>query len=156
MKNLLTLLVLAALACGAYFVYNSAAQERFLLSGTVTVANSMLKQAQAANNTCYIIVKNEADVPIAFKRVINPQFPLQFKITKADLLVGDITGKVKVEVEINNHGNVGVLKEGDIFGAAQGAFEPSSGGILVSADKRTGMPKFAGSTRGDFFRTAAR
>ncbi len=127
-----------------------------MLRGRVEVVPEMLKQAQAINNTCSIIVKNEADVPVAIKRVINPQFPMEFTITKADLLVGELIGDVKLEVQINDHGNLGVLKAGDIFGNAAGMFEPNTKDIVVMANQRTGMPKFADRSRGNFFRTAAR
>lgn len=156
MKNVFALLVLTVISAAAYAVYNGSSEEKFLLSGTVQVAGDLVKHAQVSNNTCSIIVKNEADVPVAFKRVINPQFPLDFTITKGDLLVGDILGNVKLEVEINSHGNLGILKPGDIIGAAEGAFAPSTKDIIVLADKKIGMPKFAPNTRGEFFRTAAR
>lgn len=156
MKNFCALLVLAVVCVSGYLFYTNTARQDFLLSGTVTVAENLVKQAQADNNTCSIIVKNEADVPIAIKRVINPAFPMDFTITKDDMLIGELTGNVKVEVEINGHGNLGVLKAGDIFGAAEGSFAQNTKGILVVADKRTGMPKFTSRSKGNFFRTAAR
>ena len=158
MKNIFALLILAAISAAGYYVYNSSVEERdpFLLSGIVDVSPELVKQAQMNNNTCSIIVKNEADVPVAFKRIINPQFPLQFTITKSDLLIGDIIGPVKLEVEINPHGTLGVLRPGDIIGSGDGSFEPYTKDILVLADKKIGMPKFVPNSKGDFFRTAAR
>ncbi|MGB2578648.1 hypothetical protein AAIR98_000567 [Elusimicrobium simillimum] len=156
MKNFITLIVLGALVFCAYSFYNKQEEDKFSLSGTVTVSDTrILKHAQAQNNTCSIIVKNEADVPVAIKRVINPTFPLEFKITPADMLVGEIEGNVKLDVQINSHGNLGVLKAGDIFGSANGMYANNSKDIVIDADKMTGKPKMA-STRGNFFRTAAR
>ena len=31
-----------------------------------------------------MIVKNEADVPVAIKRVVNPKFPLEFSMGEAE------------------------------------------------------------------------
>ncbi|MCL2887875.1 MAG: hypothetical protein FWF35_00975 [Elusimicrobia bacterium] len=155
MKNFFSLLVLGALVFCAYTYYNKTVENKFSLSGTVTVPERLLTVAQAQNNTCSIIVKNEADVPIAIQRVINPVFPLQFKIGSKDLLVGEVDGNVKLEVQINNHGNLGVLKTGDIFGSTAGTYALNSKDIVLNADKMTGKPQMV-STRGNFFRTAAR
>jgi len=155
MKNILALLVLCALAFLAYGYYNKTVEDKFLLTGTIVVPQKLLAEAQAQNNTCSIIVKNEADVPIAIKRVINPAFPMQFRVDSKDLLVGEVDGNVKLEVEINNHGSLGIIKAGDIFGSAAGEYALNSKGIVLNADKMTGKPQMV-SARGNFFRTAAR
>ncbi|ACC97819.1 hypothetical protein Emin_0257 [Elusimicrobium minutum Pei191] len=155
MKNFFTFIVLTALVFCAYTFYNKSEESKFTISGTVEVPQRLLKHAQAKNNTASIIIKNEADVPIAIKRIINPTFPLQFKVDTKDLLVGEVDGKVKIDVQINNHGNLGILKAGDIFGAAEGTYAMNSKNIIISADKMTGTPKMV-NTRGNFFRTAAR
>lgn len=156
MKKIIALAAIASIvAC--VFCYNRKINEgRFNISGTVQVPQRLLKMAQTDNNSCSIIVKNEADVPVAIKRVVNPKFPLEFRLGEENLLVPDIEGNLKLEVQINNHGNLGVLKEGDVFGATEGLLKPNSKNILVQADKMTGMPKVARSVRGNFFRTAAR
>jgi len=155
MKNFFALLILGALVFCAYTYYNKTVEDKFLLTGTVTVPQRLLANAQAQNNTCSIIVKNEADVPIAIKRIINPVFPLRFQIDSKDLLVGEVDGSVKLEVEINNHGSLGVIKTGDIFGSAGGQYALNSKGIFLTADKMTGKPQMI-PARGNFFRTAAR
>jgi len=156
MKNFFTLIILAALVFCAYSFYTKAAEpEKFALAGVIEVPERLEQYADAKNMTCSIIVKNQADVPIAIKRIINPQFPLNFKVDAKDLLVSAPEGSVKLEVQINNHGNLGILKAGDIFGSAEGVYEPNSKDILISANKMTGTPKMA-SARGDFFRTTAR
>ena len=116
----------------------------------------MAKVAEADNNSCAIIVKNAADVPVAIKRVVNPKFPLSFALGEEDLLAADVDGDLKLEVQINNHGKLGVIKEGEIFGAADDMIKPNTKDVLVQADKMTGMPKLARNVRGNFFRTAAR
>ena len=159
MKYFVPVFIILTLGFGAYLYHNSHATEeqKFVLSGRVEVVNRLLKNAQANNVACSIIAKNEADVPIAIKRVINPTFPLDFEITKEDLLIDSYDGKIKMEVQINSHGSLGVLKSGDIFGNGVQEYSSGSKDILVVADKMMGKPTLVGGrNKGNFFRTAAR
>ena len=131
-------------------------EKRFALSGTVTVPERLLELAQADNNSCAIIVKNEADVPIAIKRVVNPKFPLEFTLGEEDLLTGTVEGSLKMEVQINSHGQLGLIKQGDIFGAYETPLTPNAQNVVVAADKTLGRVQLAKSVKGNFFRTAAR
>ena len=119
MKYLVITFTFLVLAFGGYVISTTKADEGFTLSGRVDVAERLRKPAQADNVSCSIVVKNEADVPIAIKRIINPKFPMNFNIGKEDLLIDDVEGNIKLEVQINSHGNLGVLKSGDIFGESK-------------------------------------
>ena len=159
MKYFVTVFLLAVLCIGAYLYHNTVASEpqKFVLSGRVEVVNRLLKNAQENNVACSIIAKNEADVPIAIKRVINPTFPLDFEVTKEDLLIDSYDGKIKMEVQINSHGSLGVLKSGDIFGSGVQEYSSGSKDVLIVADKMIGKPTLTGGrNKGNFFRTAAR
>ncbi len=159
MKYFVTVFLLATLGFGIYFYNHTGvvASPKFVLAGHVEVVDRLLKNAQANNVTCSIIAKNEADVPIAIKRVINPTFPLDFEVTKDDLLIDSYDGKIKMEVQINSHGSLGVLKSGDIFGSGAQEYTSGSQDILIVADKMIGKPTLAGGrNKGNFFRTAAR
>ncbi len=156
MKKILTVIALASVCACVLCAARQVRQGRFNVTGTVTVPQRLARVAEADNNSCAIIVKNAADVPVAIKRVVNPKFPLEFKLGEDDLLAADVQGDLKLEVQINNHGKLGVIKEGDIFGSASKAIKPNAKDVLVQADKMTGMPKIARSARGNFFRTAAR
>lgn len=129
---------------------------RFNISGTVVVPERLARQAESANNSCAIIVKNAADVPVAIKRFVNPKFPLAFTMGEKDLLAESLDGSLKLEVQINNHGQLGLIKQGDIFGSAADEIKPTSKDILVQADKTMGPVRLARNVKGDFFRTAAR
>ena len=131
-------------------------EKRFAISGTVTVPERLVAMAQADNNSCAVIIKNEADVPVAIKRVVNPKFPLQFTLGEEDLLTGTVEGKLKMEVQINSHGQLGLIKQGDIFGACETMIEPNSQHVIVAADKTLGRVQLAKNAKGNFFRTAAR
>ena len=156
MKKLLTAVALASMAVCVLCAARKVNEGRFNVTGTVTVPERLAKVAEADNNSCAIIVKNAADVPVAIKRIVNPKFPLAFALGEEDLLALDVEGDLKLEVQINNHGKLGVIKEGDIFGSADTVIKPHAKDILVQADKMTGMPKLARNVRGNFFRTAAR
>lgn len=156
MKKILIIIALVSVTTCVFCAARKVREGRFNVTGTVTVPQRLAKVAEADNNSCAIIVKNAADVPVAIKRVVNPKFPLEFKLGEDDLLAATLEGDLKLEVQINNHGKLGVVKEGDIFGSASGAIKPNAKNILVQADKMTGMPKLARNTRGNFFRTAAR
>ncbi len=156
MKKLLTAVALASMAVCVLCAARKVNEGRFNVTGTVTVPERLAKVAEADNNSCAIIVKNAADVPVAIKRIVNPKFPLAFALGEEDLLALDVEGDLKLEVQINNHGKLGVIKEGDIFGSADTVIKPNAKDILVQADKMTGMPKLARNVRGNFFRTAAR
>ena len=48
-----------------------------------------------------------------------------------DLLAESLDGSLKLEVQINNHGQLGLIKQGDIFGSADTMIKPPSKDILV-------------------------
>lgn len=156
MKKILVVVALISLTAFVFCTARKVHEARFHITGTVQVPQRLTKVAEADNNSCAIIVKNAADVPVAIKRVVNPKFPLAFELGEDDLLASSVEGELKLEVQINSHGKLGVIKEGDIFGALENPIAPNSKDLLVQADKMTGMPKLARTSRGNFFRTAAR
>jgi hypothetical protein len=157
MKKIFALLVAIASVGVCYYCMHRPSQEaRFDLAGTVNVPQRLLQLAQADNNACAIIVKNEADVPVAIKRVVNPKFPLSFSLGEEDLLADSVSGNLKLEVQINSHGQLGIIKEGDVFGAVDGFVTANAKDVTVEADKTLGKVQLAKNVKCNFFRTAAR
>lgn len=157
MKKVFVLLLAAVSVGVCYYCMHRATQEaRFSVAGTINVPQRLLPLAQADNNACAIIVKNEADVPVAIKRVVNPKFPLSFTLGEEDLLAESVDGTLKLEVQINSHGQLGIIKEGDVFGAAGGSVTAHDKNIVVEADKTLGKVQLAKNVKGNFFKTAAR
>ena len=154
-KFFLAAAVISVIVC-AVCTTRTVSEKRFAISGTVTVPERLIEMAQADNNSCAIIVKNEADVPVAIKRVVNPKFPLEFTLGEEDLLTGTVEGNLKMEVQINSHGQLGLIKQGDIFGACEEMIAPNTQNVLVAADKTLGRVQLAKNVKGNFFRTAAR
>ena len=157
MRVFLLILTLTIAAWGAWTLNKEVPVEGFNLAGKVEVSPRLLKSAQANNVSCSIVVKNVADVPVAIKRLINPQFPLEFSLDNKDLLIEGYQGKLKMEVQINSHGKLGVLQSGDIFSEESKSCVSGQKDIVLIADKMMGKPTLAGNrNRGNFFRTAAR
>ena len=157
MRVFLIIITIAIAAWGTWTLNREVPVEGFNLAGKVEVAPRLLKSAQANNVSCSIVVKNEADVPVAIKRIINPQFPLEFSLDKSDLLIEGYQGKLKVEAQINSHGKLGVLQSGDIFSEENKTYVSGQKDIVIVADKMMGKPTLVGANkRGNFFRTAAR
>ena len=152
----LFLAVICAGFCYYYCKHLPAQEGRFNLAGTVTVPDRLLQLAQADNNSCSIIVKNEADVPVAIKRVVNPKFPLEFTMGEEDLLTESVGNELKLEVQINSHGQLGIIKEGDVFGSVDGFVTAHAKDVQVEAGKTLGKVQLARNVKGYFFRTAAR
>ena len=156
MKRIIFLLALVSIIVFGICWSRNVKESRFNISGRVEVPERLVRMAQADNNSLAIIVKNEADVPVAIKRVINPKFPLEFTLGEKDLLTESIEGDLKIEVQINNHGQLGVVKQGDIFGAAAEVVHSNDKEVVVQADKTMGRVQLARNVKGNFFRTAAR
>ncbi len=156
MKKILLAVATCSVIVCAVCNNRTVSDKRFNITGTVTVPERLAEMAQADNNSCAIIVKNEADVPVAIKRVVNPKFPLNFVLGEEDLLTGTVEGNLKMEVQINSHGQLGLIKQGDIFGAHEEMIQPNSKDVLVSADKTMGRVQLTHNVKGNFFRTAAR
>ena len=154
-KTVILAVILSLVVCG-YYWNRSVKEGRFNISGTVTVPERLVALAQADNNACAIIVKNAVDMPVAIKRIVDPKFPLEFAMGEEDLLTEHIDGELKLEVQINNHGQLGFIKQGDIFGASEEPIKPTSKNVVVQADKTLGRVQLARSAKGNFFRTAAR
>ena len=73
-----------------------------------------------------------------------------------DLLAKEVEGDLKLDVQLNNHGKLGVIKQGDIFGVAKNKVRATDKQVLIEADKTLGPVQLAHNVKGNFFRTAAR
>jgi hypothetical protein len=111
MRRALLPVLAALLVCGCW-------SREFRLSGSITVATHMLNRVPKTNVVLFIVAKNEGGVPVAVKRVVNPQFPVDYVLTGEDLIVPGSTpkGALTLEVEMNTHGNVGQPVKGDFWG----------------------------------------
>lgn len=159
MKKLIFLTLTVALGWLAVYIYPAITENVFGISGTVNISTRLKNYTKSPHLECFIIVKNMGDVPIAIKKVVNPSFPLDFNITKEDLMLeGSSKGPFKLEVQLNSHGNIGTLKSGDMFGKAAVPVVASEKKADITIDKMYGVPLMAKNTdKGKrIFSTAAR
>ena len=109
----------------------------FSLSGTVDIAPRLRERVPKTNAMLFVVAENEGGVPVAVRRIVNPQFPAAFKMGSEDLLVPAVRRleRLKIHVEMNMHGDVGRPQSGDLEGNAHGVSEPGAAGIKVTLDR---------------------
>jgi len=161
MKRLVLIAFSVSLIVIGYFCYPVILSSVFTVSGTIDITPRLSKMSEKPNNVCFIVAKNPGGVPVVIKRVVNPEFPLDFNITKKDLLIEDAwKDTMQVEVFINQHGQVGRLKAGDMFTEPYQIAKIFSPNVVITVDKMMGVPTLIGRRYSDksnwVFTTAAR
>ena len=129
-------LVLAALCFGAWrFGYPYALKYFFRVSGTVNVAPELLQGLPGANSMLFVVARNEGGVPVAVKKIISPVFPAKFELTSSNLIMPDLlTRRLYLDALLNTHGQLGVLRRGDLKGARQDRVNFVSKGLEITLD----------------------
>ena len=161
MKKILLAVILLSTAGVMLYKAASPSIQRvaFGISGEIGVSRRLLRNTKAPNTMCYLIVKNQGDVPVAIKRYVNPVFPLRYTITSKDLMLADAWKEpLKVEVQINSHGKVGELQAGDMFSNETRTVQVHATGVNMTVDKMLGVPTLmAGATpdKGNFIFTSS-
>lgn len=113
-------LLAAAVFLGWRFGYPAALKYFFRVSGTVVVAPGLLPSLPGANSMLFIVARNEGGVPVAVRKIINPVFPAKFEMTSSCLIMPDLlTRRIYLEALLNTHGQLGVLRRGDLRGSRQ-------------------------------------
>lgn len=110
---------LSVIAAG-YLAYPFALRAVFLVKGSAQITSDLAERAAKPNAMLFLVARNENGVPVAVKKVINPVFPMDFQMTPSDLIMPDILTKtVYLEAFLNNHGQLGILKSGDLSGSVR-------------------------------------
>jgi len=136
MKKILFLLFIAGVVlASAYFIYPFALRAVFSVSGTAEIIPGFAGRAGKPNTMLFLVAKNEGGVPVAVKKIINPAFPQNFQMNPADLILPDVlTKSLYLEAFLNNHGELGVFRSGDMKGSAKGPFLIFSKKIRIRID----------------------
>lgn len=129
--SLLSLVLLATLGAGCR-------RGEFHLSGSVTIGAGLQHKIPAENSVLFVIVKNRGGVPVAVRRIVNPQFPAVFEVGPRDLLVPELRGgqALRVQVQMNTHGNLGSSVRGDLEGEHPDDVYPGESKIHVVLDRQ--------------------
>jgi hypothetical protein len=124
MKKILFLLFFACIMLvSAYIVYPFALRAVFSVSGAAEITPALADRARKPNTMLFLVAKNESGVPVAVKKIINPSFPQFFQMNPADLILPDVlTKNLYLEAFLNNHGELGVFRSGDLKGSAKCPF----------------------------------
>ncbi len=127
----LALLAAALAACNPFF-------RSFHISGEITLASRLLRSAPRENSVLFVVAKNLGGMPVAIKRIVNPQFPVPYELTADDLLVPGFrpTEPMRLEVEWNTHGDVGNPRKGDHVAADPDPVSPRESGVHIVIDKQ--------------------
>lgn len=109
----------------------------FSLSGTVDIAPPLRERAPTANAMLFVVAENEGGVPIAVRRIVNPEFPASFTMGPEDLLVPAVRRReaLRIHAEMNTHDDIGRPRPGDLNGDAAGLSAPGASGIKVTLDR---------------------
>lgn len=109
----------------------------FQVSGTVTVAAHLQAKIPRTNAVLFIIIKNGGQVPVAVRRIVNPEFPLDFSLREEDLIVPGASpaGPLTIEAQLNTHGNVGSPAKGDLGGVGRRPVRGGERGVRVLIDR---------------------
>jgi hypothetical protein len=121
----------------ATVVLFAACSRDFQITGSITVAAHVQSRVPKTNFVLFIVAKNSGGVPVAVKRIVNPQFPVDYKLGPEDLIVpGQIPkGPLSLSVEMNTHGNVGAPVKGDLRGECPDKVTAGERGVHVVIDK---------------------
>lgn len=85
------------------------------VSGRVEIKEEFLKELKT-NAMLYITLHNDKGIIFAVKQVINPEFPVNFKITSKNVLYPKlVTSQCTIKAVLNYHGNLHERKAGDIY-----------------------------------------
>jgi hypothetical protein len=108
----------------------------FKVAGTVDVSPKLRDRAPTANAMLFIVAENEGGVPVAVRRIINPEFPAAFEMSSEDLLVPAVRRRepLKLHAEMNTHGDLGRPRAGDLEGLVPGLVLPGAKGVVLVLD----------------------
>ncbi len=95
-----------------------------------------MNEVEHREESLFIIVKDAGGTPIAVKRIVNPRFPVFYKLGSDDLLLPDAHLKypLTVEAQLSYKGKIGPPAPGDFVGVYPNSVSPRQGrvGIVIN------------------------
>lgn len=87
------------------------------ISGQIRLADQVASQANA-QSVLFIIARKKVGPPLAVKRVVAPQFPLEYQLGPQDVMLPGAVfqGEVDLSVRLDRDGNAGPAQPGDLTG----------------------------------------
>jgi len=128
------------LPCLALFFFLSAcvgrADSHFDLAGSIDVVARYRKRAEQPNTELFVIASNAAGVPVAVRHIINPAFPVSYRMSDEDLALPGPAwrGPLRVQAFINTHGKAHPPQKGDMVGRHPGRARAGETGVDLVID----------------------
>ncbi|MBI4055198.1 MAG: hypothetical protein HY402_03595 [Elusimicrobia bacterium] len=133
----MAVLVFAALGaallagCGRFFPSSDLS-----ISGTIALQEELSRRAGRPNTVLFVVATDRGGIPIAVVRIVNPRFPLSYRMGPPDRVLPSLPwkGPFYVSARIDRDGSAGPLAAGDLFGVYQGAVSPGGRGVDILID----------------------
>lgn len=119
------------------FVLTGCSQPPGYISGTVSVNEELKSKAGRPNSVLFVVAKNQAGIPVAVRKIINPVFPQSFYLGPEELVLPGSSweGPFELTAQVNTHGILGSPRAGDIGTADPVIARNGDGGIRLVLDK---------------------
>ena len=105
--------------------------------GTVEIADE-LRERVPRGGVLFVIARSEGGgPPLAVKRVVDPEFPLDFEIGPGDRMIEQMpfAGPLRLSARLDADGNATTRNPGDLQGTVPGTLEPGARGVRVVLDE---------------------
>jgi len=147
MRRALFILIVCVTGIAGYFSYPVFLRHAFHISGTVHITPRLQEKSERPNTVLFIIAKNDANIPVAMKRVVNPVFPMRFMIGADDLILPEPwRDNLRIEVSLNDHGQVGDMRPGDMIGGLETPVYFWARNVQLTIDKMIDLPSLRSSS----------
>jgi cytochrome c-type biogenesis protein CcmH len=92
------------------------------ISGTITIDATLASRVNVQDRLFIIARRTEGGPPLAVQRIVAPQFPLRYWLTREDVMMPGVefTGSVNVIARIDKDGKAGTPQPGDLEGSFPG------------------------------------
>jgi cytochrome c-type biogenesis protein CcmH len=107
------------------------------VSGTVEIADE-LKGRAPRGGVLFLIARSEGGgPPLAVKRIVDPEFPLDFEIGPADRMIEQMpfAGPLRLSARLDSDGNATTRSAGDLQGSLPAPVEPGAEGVRIRIDE---------------------
>jgi cytochrome c-type biogenesis protein CcmH len=107
------------------------------VSGTVEIAEE-LEERVPRGGVLFVIARSEGGgPPLAVKRIVDPEFPLDFEIGPADRMIEQMpfSGPLRLSARLDADGNATTRSAGDLQGSLEAAVEPGAEGVRIRLDE---------------------
>jgi hypothetical protein len=105
--------------------------------GTVEIDDALRGRAPRGG-VLFVIARSEGGgPPLAVKRIVDPELPLDFEIGPADRMIEQMpfAGPLRLSARLDADGNATTREPGDLQGSAPGAVEPGAEGVRIRIDE---------------------